>query len=155
MVLRARIEMQSGDTISMKARFADLQEVLKQEPNSRPGLYFMAEANFRSGQIDQARVFVGDLERNYPDYLPSKLMLAQIDLSTGDAKAALQTTSQLLDRINKATPDREVTPQMLADLRANALMVHGSSSLQLRDTKTARADFMMAHERRRRIRTFT
>jgi hypothetical protein len=34
----------------MKAAMADLQEVLKQEPNSRPGLYFMAEANFRSGQ---------------------------------------------------------------------------------------------------------
>ena len=146
MVLRARIEMQSGDTISMKAAIADLQEVLKQEPNSRPGLYFMAEANFRSGQIDQARAFVGDLERNHPDYLPSKLMLAQLDLSSGDAKAALQTASQLLDLINKATPDREVTPQMLADLRANALMVHGSASLQLRDTKSARADFMMAHD---------
>ena len=146
MVLRARIEMQTSDTISMKAAIADLQEVLKQEPNSRLGLYFMAEANFRSGQIDQARVFVGDLERNYPDYLPAKLMQAQINLSSGDAKSAQQTAAQLLDRINKATPDREVTPQMLADLRANTLVVHGSASLQLRDTRTARADFMTAHE---------
>src|ERR1700716_1899730 len=31
---------------------------------------------------------------------------------------------------------------MLADLRANALVAHGSASLQLRDTKTARQDFM-------------
>jgi tetratricopeptide (TPR) repeat protein len=146
MVLRARIEMQTGDTINMKAAIADLQEVLKQEPNSRPGLYFMAEANFRSGQIDQARVFVGDLERNYPGHLPARMMLAQIDLSSGDAKSALQNSSQLLDRINKATPDRELTPQMLADLTANALIVHGSASLQLRDTKTARADFMTAHD---------
>jgi tetratricopeptide (TPR) repeat protein len=73
-------------------------------------------------------------------------MLAQIDLSSGDSKAALKTASQLLDQINKFTPDREVTPQMLADLRVNALLVHGSASLQLRDTKTAREDFMMAHD---------
>ena len=42
--------------MSLKAAIEDLQEVLKQEPNSRAGLFFMAEANFRSGQIDQARV---------------------------------------------------------------------------------------------------
>ncbi|HYX27631.1 MAG TPA: tetratricopeptide repeat protein [Pyrinomonadaceae bacterium] len=146
MVLRARIEMQSGDTIAMKAAIADLQEVLKQEPNSRSGLFFMAEANLRAGQLDQARVFAGDLERNYPDYLPAKLMQVQIDLAGGDAKSALQTASQLLDRINKAVPDRELTPQMIADLRGNALVAHGSAALQLRDTKTARTDFMMAHD---------
>jgi tetratricopeptide (TPR) repeat protein len=146
MILRARIEMQSGDTISMKAAIADLQEVLKQEPNSRAGLYFMAEANFRSGQIDQARVFAGDLERNYPEYLPAKLMQAQINLSAGDAKSALQTTSQLLDRVTKATPDRELTPQILADLRVNSLVLHGTAAMQLRDFKTARQDFMTARD---------
>jgi tetratricopeptide (TPR) repeat protein len=146
MILRARIEMQSGDSNDMKAAIADLQEVLKQEPNSRPGLFFMAEANFRASQIDQARVFAGDLARNYPDYLPAKLLQVQIDLATGDAKSASQTASQLLDRIAKETPDRDLTPQMLADLRANALVAHGSAALQMRDTKTARQDFMMAHD---------
>src|SRR5215831_787900 len=146
MVLRARIEMQTGDTVNMKAAIADLQEVLKQEPNSRPGLYFLAEANFRSGQMDQARAFVGDIERNYPGHLPAALLRAQIDLSSGDGKSALQTASQLLDRLSKATPDRDLTPQMIADMRANTLVLHGSAALQLRDTKTARADFMMAHD---------
>src|SRR5262249_22823277 len=146
MVLRARIEMQSGDQNDLKAAIADLQEVLKQEPNSRPGLFFMAEANFRAGQIDQARVYAGELDRNYPNYLPAKLMQAQIGLVTGDPKAALQTSALLLDRIAKATPDRDMSPQMLADLRANALVTHGSAALQLRDTKTARQDFTMAHD---------
>jgi len=146
MILRARIEMQSGDSNDMKAAIADLQEVLKQEPNSRAGLFFMAEANFRAGQADQARVFAGDLARNYPDYLPAKLLQVQIDLATGDAKSASQTASQLLDRIAKESPDRDLTPQMLADLRANALVVHGSAAMQMRDTKTARQDFMMAHD---------
>lgn len=146
MILRARIEMQGGNPNDLKAAIADLQEVLKQEPNSRPGMFFMAEANFRSGQIDQARVFAGELDRNYPDYLPGKLMQVQINLASGDAKSALQTSSQLLDRITKTSPDRDTTPQMLADLRANALVAHGSASLQMRDTKTARQDFMTAHE---------
>lgn len=146
MILRARIEMQTGDQNDLKAAIADLQEVLKQEPNSRPGLFFIAEANFRSGQIEQARIYAGELERNYPDYLPGRLMQAQINLATGDAKGALQNSTQLLDRITKASPDRDTSPQMLADLRANALVVHGSAALQLRDTKTARQDFMMAHD---------
>jgi tetratricopeptide (TPR) repeat protein len=146
MILRARIGMQNGDQNDLKAAIADLQEVLKQEPNSRAGLFFMADVNFRAGQIDQARVYAGELDRNYPNYLPAKLMQAQINLATGDPKAALQTATQLLDRIAKATPDRDTSPQMLADLRVNTLVVHGSAALQLRDTKTARQDFMMAHD---------
>jgi tetratricopeptide (TPR) repeat protein len=55
-------------------------------------------------------------------------------------------SAQLLDRITKATPDRDTPPQMLADLRANSLVAHGSAALQLRDTKTARQDFMAAHD---------
>jgi tetratricopeptide (TPR) repeat protein len=146
MILRARIEMQSGDSNDMKAALADLREVLKQEPNSRAGTYFMAEASFRAGTIDQARVFAGDLERNYPNYLPGKLMQVQINLASGDAKGAMQSAAQLLDRITKTTPDRDNTPQMLADLRVNALVAHGSAALQMRDTKTARQDFMSAHD---------
>lgn len=145
-VLRARIAMQSGDPNGLKSAIADLQEVLKQEPNSRTGMFFMAQANYRLGQIDQARVYAGDLERRYPEYLPGRLLQVQINLGTGDAKAALQSSAQLLDRIAKATPDRDTSPQMLAELRANTLVAHGNAALQLRDTKTARQDFMSARE---------
>ena len=63
----------------------------------------------------------------------------------GDAKAALQLSSQLQERLGKATPDHNTSPQMLAELRAKNLMAHGSAALRLRDTKTARADFDAAH----------
>ena len=145
LILRARIGMQSGETSDLKVAIEDLREVLKQEPNSRSGLFFMAEANFRLGQIDQARTFAGDLDRNYPDYLPAKLMQVQITLASGDAKTALQLSSQLQERLAKATPDHNTSPQMLAELRAKNLMAHGSAALRLRDTKTARADFDAAH----------
>ncbi|HYR75338.1 MAG TPA: tetratricopeptide repeat protein [Pyrinomonadaceae bacterium] len=145
-ILRARIEMKGGEPSDLKVAIEDLREVLRQEPNSRAGLYFMAEANLRLGQIDQARAFAGDLERNYPEYLPAKLMQVQINLASGDAKSALQLASQLQDRLAKAVPDRDTSPQMLADIRANTLIAHGSAALQLRDTKTARSDFLAAHD---------
>src|SRR5204862_516827 len=118
----------SGETSDLKVAIEDLREVLKQEPNSRTGLFFMAEANFRLGQIDQARAFAGDLDRNYPDYLPAKLMQVQITLASGDAKTALQLSTQLQDRLAKATPDHNTSPQMLAELRAKNLMAHGAES---------------------------
>ncbi len=144
MILRARIGMQSGEPNDLKAAIEDLREVLKQEPNSRAALYFIADANFRLGQMDQARSFAGDLERNYPDYLAGKLMLVRIELASGDAKSALQSATQLQERLAKASPDRDTSPQMLADLQANTMVAHGSAALQLRDTKTAHKDFLAA-----------
>src|SRR3984893_914995 len=47
LILRARTEIQGGEPNDLKVAIEDLKEVLKQEPNSRPGLYFMAEASFR------------------------------------------------------------------------------------------------------------
>lgn len=146
LILKARIGMQAGQPSDLKVAIEDLREVLRQEPNSRAGLFYMAEANFRLGQTDQARVFAGDLERNYPDYLPAKLMQVQIDLASGDAKGAMQSAAQLLDRLDKATPDRDTSPQMLAEIKVKTLVAHGSAALQLRDTKTARKDFLAAHD---------
>ncbi|HEV8589388.1 MAG TPA: tetratricopeptide repeat protein [Pyrinomonadaceae bacterium] len=146
LILRARIGMQAGQPNDLKAAVEDLREVLRQEPNSRAGLFFMAEANFRLGQIEQARVFAGDLSRNYPDYLPAKLMEVQINLASGNAKSAMQLAAQLQDRLTKAAPDRDNSPQMLAELKAKTLIAHGSAALQLRDTKTARQDFLAAHD---------
>src|SRR5881394_3459847 len=57
----------------------------------------------------------------------------------------MQLANQLMDRLAKASPDKDTSPQMLADLQANTLVAHGSAALQLRDIKTARQDFMMAH----------
>jgi tetratricopeptide (TPR) repeat protein len=146
LILRARIGMQAGQTSDLKVAIEDLKEVLRQEPNSRAGLFFMAEANFRLGQIDQARAFASDLTRNYPDYLPAKLMEVQINLAGGDAKSAMQTAAALKDRLAKTAPDRDTSPQLLAELKAKTLIAHGSAALQMRDTKTARADFLAAHD---------
>jgi tetratricopeptide (TPR) repeat protein len=146
LLLRARIRSQSGQTADLKAAIDDLKEVLRQDPNSRGGLYFMAQTNFSLGLVDQARAFAGDLERIYPDYLPARLMQVQINLAAGDAKTALRLASELLDRLGKAAPDRDTSPQMLAELRAKTYVAKGSAEVQLGNTETARQDFATARD---------
>ena len=146
LLLRARVRAQTGDTNDLLAAVEDLKEVLVQEPNSRPGLYFIAQANFNLGNIDQARGFAGDLERNYPDYIPAKLMQVQISLASGDAKLAQRLATELIERVNQATPDRNSSPQMLAEVRMKAYLSRGSAALEQGNTAGARKDFMLARD---------
>lgn len=142
-LLRSRIYMQSGQP---KQAVEDLKEVLKQEPNSRPGLYFMAEASMSAGQTEQARSFAADLDKYYPNYLPGKLLQAQISLAAGDVKNALRLSNDLLERLSKSAPDRDTSPQLLAELRAKALTARGTAEIQSNDTRAARQDFQAARD---------
>ena len=146
LLLRARVRSQGGQTSDLKGAVEDLKEVLRQEPNSRAGLYFMAQTDFSLGLVDQARSFAGDLERNYPDYLPAKLMQVQISLATSDPKTALRLSSELIDRLSKAAPDRDTTPQMLSGLAARAHIARGSAEVQTGNTQAARQDFIAARD---------
>ncbi|HYO63119.1 MAG TPA: tetratricopeptide repeat protein [Pyrinomonadaceae bacterium] len=140
-LLRGRIQLQQGKT---KEAIEDLKEVLKQEPNSEVGLYYMSEASFRAGQVEQARSYAADLERFSPDFLPAKLMQAQISLASGDAKAAERQSSELLERLSSAAPSQRVSPQLLDELRAKAYTSRGTARVQLQDFAGARADMESA-----------
>lgn len=146
LLLRARVRALSGHTDDMKTAIEDLKEVLRQEPNSRAGLYFMAQSNFNLGALDQARAFAADLEKNYPDYLPAKLMQVQIQLAGGNAKAAVSLASDLLERLSKAAPDRDNSPQLLQEIRARTYVVRGSAQAQLRNLAAARLDYEAARQ---------
>jgi tetratricopeptide (TPR) repeat protein len=145
LLLRARMRAMNGQADGLKAAIEDLKDVLRQEPTSRAGLYFMAQMHFNLGLLDQARAFAGDLEKNYPDYLPAKLMQAQIMLSTGDAKAATTMASDLLSRLDKTAPDRDNSAQLLQEIRLKALLVRGSAQLRT-NTAAARKDFEAARD---------
>jgi tetratricopeptide (TPR) repeat protein len=147
LLLRARMFAQRKQNNDLKNAVEDLNEVLKQEPNSKMGLYYMAQVNYTLGLMDQARAFAGDLEKNYPDYLPGKLMQLQLTLSSGDPKAAIALASDLLLRLEKATPDRsENSPQVLAQIREKTHIVRGNAQLQLKNPAAARADFEVARQ---------
>lgn len=146
LLLRARLRAQSGQPDGLKAAIEDLQEVLKQEPNSGVALYFMAQAKFNLGAIDEARVFAGDLAKNYPDYLPGKLMQVQINLAGGDYKTALNLASEILDRLSKAAPDQQNSPQLLQEIRAKTYLARGSAQVRLNNLAAARQDFEAARQ---------
>lgn len=146
LLLRARLSALGGQANDLKAAIEDLKEVLRQEPNSRSGLYFIAQTNFALGLMDQARAFAGDLERNYPDYLPAKLMQVQINLAAGDPRTALRLSTELLDRLSKTGPDRDSSPQVLAEIRVKTLLARGTAEGQTANTEAARQDFIAARE---------
>ena len=146
LLLRARLKAQGNQPDKLKSAIEDLKDVLRQEPNSRAGLYFMAQFNFSLGLIDQARAFASDLEKNYPDYLPAKLMQLQITLTTGDTKAATALATELLSRLDRTAPDRENSPQLLAEIREKTYLTRGSAELQLKNAAAARKDFESARD---------
>jgi len=146
LLLRARLKAQGNQADKLKSAIEDLKDVLQQEPNSRPGLYFMAQVNFSLGLIDQARAFAADLEKNYPDYLPAKLMQLQITLSAGDNKGATTLANELITRLDKTAPDRDNSPQLLTEIREKTLLTRGTAQLQLKNIPAARKDFETAKE---------
>ena len=146
LILRARLRAQSGQADGLKNAIADLNDVLQQEPNSRPALYFLAQYNFSLGLMDQARSFAAELEKNYPDYLPAKLMQLQLTLAGGDQKAASAQATELLARIDKMAPDRDNSAQLLREIREKAYLSRGTAQLQLRNNAEARKDFEAARD---------
>ena len=146
LLLRSRIRMQQDDA---KNAIEDLKQVLKQESTSQLGLYYMTEAQMRVGQADQARIFGGELEKNHPDFLPGRLIQAQIGLLAGD-KANLENAKRIADeliaRLDKTAPDRQTSPQLSAEMRAKALTTRGAVQVQLKNVAAARADFTAARD---------
>ncbi len=149
LLLRARTRAQGGQPDGLKAAIEDLKDVLKQEPNSRKGLYAMAQANFGLGLIDQARAFAGELEKNYPDYLPAKLMQMQLTMYGADAnglKNGVALATDLLNRISKTAPDREYSAQALGEIAERTYLARGAAQLQLKNLPGARQDFDAARQ---------
>ncbi len=146
LLLRARLRAQNGQADGLKTAIADLNDILQQEPNSRPALYYLAQYNFTLGQMDQARGFAAELEKNYPDYLPARLMQVQLALARGEQKVAITQATDLLALVDKAAPDRDNTAQLIREIREKSLLSRGTAQLQLRNNAEARKDFETARE---------
>ena len=146
LLLRARTRAKDGQPEGLKAAIEDLTEVLRQDPNSRLGLYCMAQANLNLRLTDQAQVFNADLEKHYPDYLPAKLLHVQLSLAAGDAKGVVSLATDLLTRLSKTAPDRDNSPQLLAEIAEKAYLSRGAAQIQLKNLTAARQDFESARQ---------
>jgi tetratricopeptide (TPR) repeat protein len=146
--LRARSNIAKG---RLKEAIADLKTVLDVEPRSKLGLFFMSDALYRDGQLEQARARAGELERYYQDFLPAKLLQIQIGLDSGDIEGSKRTADELLNRLKDVAPSSELSPQLLADVKTNAYLLRGKATLRLAaqapaQIGAARADFESARQ---------
>ena len=146
LVLRGKMRANSDQANDVKSGIEDLKEVLKQEPNSRNGLFYMAQSHLNLGSYDEARKFASELERNYPDDVRGKFIQVLISQWSGDPKATVRLSSELLDRLNKTTPDRDVPARLLGEIRVKGLMVRGTANAQLRNFAAARQDLTTARD---------
>ena len=146
LLLRARIRMKDNQPDGLKAAVEDLTEVLRQEPTSRTGLYYMAQANLNLGDNDKARSFAGELERNYPDYIPAKAMSLQVLMTSGNAKQVISLATDLLNRVSKTAPDRDLSAAQLAELAEKTLVARGAAQIQEKNFAAARQDFETARQ---------
>jgi tetratricopeptide (TPR) repeat protein len=141
--LRARTSVATG---KLKAAIDDLKRVLDADPRSKLGLYFMSDALYRDGQLEQARSRAGELERYYQDFLPAKILQIQIGLDSGDTEGAKRAADDLLKRLQDSAPSGDLTPQLLADVKTNGYLLRGKASLRLGQAAAARADFDSARQ---------
>jgi tetratricopeptide (TPR) repeat protein len=141
--LRARMKMQENDA---EAAIKDLEEILKKQPSQKSALFYMATARLALGQIEQARAFIGDLEKYHPSYLHSKLLHIQASFTANEPDKALQQANQLTETAKKAIPNAEMTAQELEEIRIRALIARGSAYLDLGKINEARADFQQVQK---------
>jgi tetratricopeptide (TPR) repeat protein len=113
---------------------------LKKQPSQKNALFYMTQARLALGQIDQARAFIGDLEKYHPNFLKTKLLKIQSSFSNGEPENALRQSNELLEAVKKSYPTAELAAQGLEELRVRALSARGLAYLELGKLIEARAD---------------
>lgn len=137
LMLRARLKMQDNKA---EEAVKDLEEILKKQPSLKNALYYMAQARLALGQVEQARAFIGDLEKYHPTYLYSKLLKIQASFTANEPQTALQQVNELLDAIQRSHPNQDISSQELEQLRVRAISARGQAFLALGKINEARAD---------------
>jgi tetratricopeptide (TPR) repeat protein len=137
LMLRARVKLQSNNT---EDAIKDLEEVLKRQPSMKSALFYMAQARLALGQVDQARAFIGDLEKYHPGYLYGKLLKIQADFTADEPENAFRESNQLLESLKTAAPGTETSAQQIEDVRVRALTSRGLANIDIHKLPEARAD---------------
>jgi tetratricopeptide (TPR) repeat protein len=118
----------------------DVEEILKTYPSEKDALFLMAQVKISLGQIDQANVFITDLERYHPSYLKTGLLKIQAAFATGDSENALKLAGELLAKAASEIPNGETDAKEMQDIRMRALSSHGLAFLDLGKIADAKND---------------
>ena len=137
LTLRARVRMQENKAADA---VADLLTVLKRQPTRKDALFYMAQARLQLGQIEQARAYIGDLEKYHPSFLRSRILKIQASFSAGEPELALRQANELLEILRQNTPEGDNSNQDWEDLRIRAITSRGLANLELQKIAEAKQD---------------
>ncbi len=137
LLLRARLNLQDNRA---EEAVKDLEEILKKLPTHRDALFFITEARLALGQTDQARAFIGDLDKYHPNYLKTRLLKIQAAFADADAESAFRLSNELYETAKGIIPDAAMMTQEIKELRIRALSARGLASLQLGKLAESKAD---------------
>ena len=137
LLLRARLGLQNNKA---EEAVKDLEEILKKLPSHRSALFSMAEARLALGQTDQARAFIGDLEKYHPNYLKTNLLKIQAAFADGRAENALRLAHDLYETTRGIVTDSTAMKREVLEIRIRALSARGLANLQLGKIAEAKAD---------------
>ncbi len=137
LLLRARLNLQDNRA---EDAVRDLEEILKKLPSHRSALFFMTEARLAIGQTDQARAFIGDLEKYHPNYLKTRLLKIQAAFADNNAENARRLSNELYEASRSIIADSAAMSREVAEIRIRALSARGLANLQLGKIAEAKAD---------------
>lgn len=137
LMLRARVSLQQNKT---DEAVRDLEEVLKKQPTQKDALFYMTQARLALGQIEQARAFIGDLDKYHSTFLKTHLLKIQASFAGNEPEAARRQANELLNAVKNAYPNQETGARDLEELRIRALTARGLANLELGNLIEARAD---------------
>lgn len=137
LMFRARVKLVEDNP---EEAVKDLEEVLKKQPSLQTALFYMTLSRLALGQVDQARAFIGDLEKYHPTYKRSALLKIQAAFTAGEPELALQEANKLIRLTEKAAATNTENGQEIEDLRVRAITSRGIANLQLGYTEEAEKD---------------
>jgi tetratricopeptide (TPR) repeat protein len=100
----------------------------------------MTQGRLALGQVDQARAFIGDLEKYHPGFLKTKLLKIQALFSAGEPEMALKQAGELYELAKNSYPKAETDAQDLLELKVRAQSARGLAYLELGKIAEAKAD---------------
>ena len=137
LMLRARVKIAEDKP---DEALGDLEEVLKKQPSLKTALFYMTQVRLNLGQTDQARAFIGDLEKYHPTYKRSSLLKIQAAFAASEPEVALQEANRLISSAENAYATNPENAQELEDLRVRGITSRGVANLQLGNIDKAEED---------------
>jgi tetratricopeptide (TPR) repeat protein len=149
LLVRGRIRTLAGN---LRDAIADFEQVIKQEPALSSALYYMAEAQLQNSDAEQARRYVNDLLKFYPDNPAGLLMMVRIYLNQGQPNAAeaIKTADKIINGVaflkgNAAALQASRLPaEVLPDLESKGHTARAVAKIQSKDLAGAQADLEKA-----------